>query len=409
MLNIEAKKFKVHSLTGRIDAKLMKKAWKAVYRNKGAPGIDGVTTDTYKKRVDDLLPSLMAKLKKRGTYKSAPLKRVFIPKGKTGKLRPLGIPQIDDRIAQTVIRELIEPIFEQQFHENSYGFRPGRNCHQAVEQVLQYKRDGYRFVVDVDIKGFFDNIEHDLIMTFLRAEIADGNILDIIETFLRSGVVEDGKLVPTSRGAPQGGAISPLFGNIVLNYLDWELDSAGYKFVRYADDFVIMCKTQSEAESALNFALGVLKQLKLENSPEKTKISTPTQSFQFLGFEIKRTTVTIREKSREKLEDTLRDATTRSYNLEEKVFEKLNRVIRGTANYFCTAFSHTLRYFERLGRWIRRRLRSMKFKTICRTNNMKLKNKILAKRGLQDPEQLCRDARERYRCSLTGKHSGTAH
>jgi RNA-directed DNA polymerase len=409
MMNIEAKKYKVHSLTGRIDANLMIKAWKAVRRNRGAPGIDGVTIESYGKRTDAPLSLLMAKLKTRGSYKSAPLKRVFIPKGKTKKLRPLGIPNIDDRIAQTVIRELIEPIFERQFHENSFGFRPGRNCHQAVEQVLRYQSDGYRYTVDVDIKGFFDNIDHDLIMTFLRAEIADGNILDIIETFLRSGVVENRKLEATDRGTPQGGSISPLLANIVLNHLDWELDSAGYKFVRYADDFVIMCKTQSEAESALNFALEVLKQLKLENSPEKTKISTPAQSFQFLGFEIKRSTVVIREKSREKLEDSLRDATIRSHNLEEKVFEKLNRIIRGTVNYFCTSFSHTLRYFERLERWVRRRLRSMKYKTICRTNNMKLKNKILAKRGLQDIRQLCQDAKERYRCSLAGKHSGTAH
>lgn len=402
MLNIKAQKFKVHSLTGRIDAKLITKAWKAVRRNKGAAGIDGISINSYAKRVEILLPSLMAKLKARGTYKSAPLKRVYIPKGKTGKLRPLGIPTIEDRIAQTIIRELIEPIFERQFHENSFGFRPGRNCHQAIEQVLKYRRDGYRYTVDVDIKGFFDNIDHDLIMTFLRAEIADGNILDIIEAFLRCGVVEDGKLEKTVLGAPQGGTISPLFGNIVLNYLDWALDSAGCKFVRYADDFVILCKTQSDAENALTLTLEILQQLKLENSPEKTKISNPMQSFQFLGFEIKKGTVVIREKSREKLEESLRDVTIRSYNLEKEVFEKVNRIIRGTVNYFCTSFSHTIKYFERLEKWIRRRLRSMKFKTICRANNMKLKNKILTKRGLEDIRQLCQRAKERYRCSQYG-------
>src|SRR6185369_9216818 len=174
-----------------------------------SPGIDGITIKTYHKYIESNLKELMKALKTRGTYKCPPLKRVYIPKGNTKELRPLGIPTVATRCAQEVIRNLIAPIFETQFHENSFGFRPGRNCHQAVERVLEYTKQGYKHVVDIDIKGFFDNIPHEIILTMLRAEIADGNILDIIESFLRSGVVEKGRLIPTSKGVPQGGPISP--------------------------------------------------------------------------------------------------------------------------------------------------------------------------------------------------------
>ena len=230
MLEIKPKKFKVHSLTGRITPKLVVESWKAVKRNRGAAGVDRVTIKTYDENKERNLNDLMTRLKTRGAYKSPPLRREHITKGKTGTTRPLGIPTVDARCAQEVTRRLLQPIFEKQFHENSFGFRPGRNCHQAVECVLKHIHEGYTHIVDVDIKGFFDNIPLNVILTMLRAEIADGNILDIIESFLGSGVVEDGKLTPTTKGTPQGGVISPLLANIVLNYLDWKLDQAGYKF-----------------------------------------------------------------------------------------------------------------------------------------------------------------------------------
>ena len=227
MLEIKPKKFKVHSLTGRITSKLMLKSWKAVKRNQGAAGVDRVSVKTYNENYGRNLKDLMDRLKTRGAYKSPPLKRVYIPKGNTGKTRPLGIPTVDTRCAQEVVRQLIAPIFESQFHDSSFGFRPGRNCHQAVESVLKRAKNGYKVILDVDIKAFFDNIPHHVIMTMLRAEIADGNILEIIEAFLESGVVENGTLTPTYRGTPQGGVISPLLGNIVLNHLDWKLDQQG--------------------------------------------------------------------------------------------------------------------------------------------------------------------------------------
>ena len=186
----------------------------------------------------------------------------------------------------------------------------------------------------------------------LRAEIADGNILDIIEIFLESGVVENGIFTKTTLGAPQGAVISPLFGNIVLNYLDWKLDAAGYKFARYADDLVILCKTMNQAKNALDFTKEILGDLELEYSPEKTKISTYSEGFQFLGFDISSRSVTIRCKSREKFEEKLKELTTRSHNLEAKVIMKINQIIRGTVNYFCTLFSTVKTYFKEVDKWL---------------------------------------------------------
>ncbi len=196
-------KLKVHSLTGRITIELMTKAFKAVKKNRGTCGIDKVTIEMYQSNLLENLLSLMKELK-RGTYQPLPLRRVNIPKG-DGKTRPLGIPSVKCRIAQEVIRRIISPIFESRFHNNSFGFRPGRNCHQAVERMIDYAQQGNGFVVDVDIKGFFDNIPHKLIMQSVAAKISDGNILKLIEKFLNSGVMEEGELRPTTKGTPQGG------------------------------------------------------------------------------------------------------------------------------------------------------------------------------------------------------------
>jgi RNA-directed DNA polymerase len=409
VINIKPKKFKVHSLTGRITHSLIVDAWKAVKRNKGAHGIDGITIRTYEENLAVNLQKLMVDLKTREGFHCPPLRRVYIPKGNTGDLRPLGIPTINTRIAQEIIRKLIEPIFEPQFHDQSYGFRPGRGCHQAVAKVVEYTSNGFKYVVDVDIKGFFDNLDHEIIMTSLRAEIADGNILDIIEKFLRSGVSEDGKIIKTVRGTPQGGVISPLIANVVLNHLDWHLDANGYQHVRYADDLVILCKSKEEAEDALIFVKQALADLKLECSPVKTKIASLKDGFQFLGFDICEGSISMRQKSREKFEDKIRRLTIRSHNFEDSVIEKLNSVIRGTINYFCTGFSTVRKYFTDTEKWIRMRLRSMKYKCIGKINNMRCKNKILAKRGLLNIRNLCQRAKERWTYSPRGKQIGAAH
>jgi RNA-directed DNA polymerase len=408
MLEIKSRKFKAHSLTGRITSELLKESWKAVKRNQGAAGVDRVSVKTYHENRESNLPDLMRRLKTRGAYKCPPLRRVHIPKGNTGKTRPLGIPTVDTRCAQEVIRRLIAPIFEKQFHDNSFGFRSGRNCHQAVERVLEYIKEGYEVVVDVDIKGFFDNIPHDLIMTMLRAEIADGNILDIIERFLGSGVSENGTLTQTTRGTPQGGVISPLFANIVLNYLDWKLANADHKFVRYADDIVILCKSVTQAKNAMALTTEILAELGLECSPEKTKISTVYEGFQFLGFNVSSRFVTIRDKSIEKFKEKLKVITTRSHNLDANVIMKLNQVIRGTVNYFCTNFSNVKEFFEDIDKWLRQRLRSMKYKSKSKKHNLRFKNKHIARRGLKSCLEVCQHViNSRY--SLRGKQFGVAH
>jgi RNA-directed DNA polymerase len=373
-------KIKVHSLTGRITEELMLKAFKAVKKNRGAAGIDKMTISMYEKNLSENLLSLMREMKN-GLYQPVPLRRVHIPKGE-GKTRPLGIPTVKCRVAQEVIRRLINSTFERRFHNNSFGFRMGRNCHQAVERTLQYAEQGFRYVVDIDIKGFFDNIPHDLIMNSVAARIADGNILNLIKRLLNSGVMEDGKITPTTRGTPQGGVISPLLANITLDHLDWFLEDNGLIFVRYADDFVILCKTETEAKKALELVRNFLDGMKLEMSPEKTKISHFSKGFDFLGFSVKSRSIQMRTKSREKFKNSIRDITTRSHNLDKNVIEKLNRVIRGTVNYFSTKFSTMNTSFYKLDRWIRKRIRCMKHKRIWQTDNWRLTIKHIKKMGL---------------------------
>ena len=393
-MKVVPKKFKVHSLTGRITPELMRQAFKAVKRNRGAAGLDKVSIKMFEKNLEQNLDALMRDLKTR-SYEPIPLRRVHIPKG-GGKFRPLGIPAVRCRVAQEVVRRLINPIFERQFHDDSYGFRGGRNCHMAIEQVLQYARDGYRIVLDADVRAFFDNISHKLIMDMVAAEIADGNILRLISKFLRSGVMEDGVLKPTTRGTPQGGVISPLLANIVLNYLDWQLHAHGFKFVRYADDFVVMCKSIPQAEKALDLVQRILEQdLDLELNSEKTKIIRFSEGFEFLGFYISSRSVRMRPKSIEKFKSKIRTLTQRSHNLDAMLIEKLNRVIRGTVNCFHPPFATTLGQFTRLDEWIRKRLRCMKYKRIWHTDNWRMKNKYFHRLGLLSCSPLCLAVKER--------------
>jgi len=205
-----AKKRKVHSLTGRIDDRLMREAFKAVKRNRGAAGIDKVSIGMFEENLDANLAALKGDLKTKGAFSPKPLRRVWIPKDAKGtKMRPLGIPAVRDRIAQEVIRRLLEPIFEPLFHDCSFGFRPGRSCHKAIERVLSFHAEGDRVTLDADISGFFDNIPHKLIVGAVAEEVADGNILNLIEKFLAAGVLEGCVFKPTTIGTPQGGVITP--------------------------------------------------------------------------------------------------------------------------------------------------------------------------------------------------------
>jgi group II intron reverse transcriptase/maturase len=374
-----AKKIKAHSLTGRIMPDLMWSAFRSVKRNRGVAGIDKVSIQLFEKNLDQNLLALMRCLKD-GTYQSHPLRRVHIPKG-DGKTRPLGIPAVRDRVAQEVIRQLLSPLFEQIFHNDSFGFRPGRGCHMAVERVLQLHQQGYKFVLDADIKGFFDNIPHAVIMAGLAAEVADGNVLRIVERFLKAGVMEDGVLSPTSMGTPQGGVISPLLANIALNNLDWQLQDADFRFVRYADDFVVLCESEAKVKEAHDLVQRQLTQLGLVLSPEKTKQTQFREGFAFLGFTISSWSVSMRPKSVEKFKTKIRELTVRHHNLDQDVVMKVNQVVRGTANYFASAFSDFRNLFRSLDRWTRMRIRCMKFKGKRRSDNLRLRRKHLRNLG----------------------------
>jgi len=369
-----AKKRKVHSLTGRIDDRLMMQAFKAVKRNRGAAGIDKVSIGMFEQNLDANLAALKRDLKTRGAFSPKPLRRVWIPKDAKGtKFRPLGIPAVRDRVAQEVIRRLLEPIFEPLFHNCSFGFRPGGSCHKAIERVLSFHDEGDRVTLDADITGFFDNIPHKLIVGAVASEVADGNILNLIEKFLAAGVMDSGVFKPTTIGTPQGGVISPLLANIVLNELDWRLDKAGYRFVRYADDFVVVCKDRPQAEAALALVEEIMTDLGLSLSPEKTKIASYGKGYEFLGFRLSSRSRKMRPKSVEKFKTKIRELTRRCHNLDARVIEKLNRVIRGTANYFATNFSTCVWLFQTLDKWIRMRIRCMKFKRKSDCDNYRLR------------------------------------
>jgi RNA-directed DNA polymerase len=227
-------KIKAHSLTGRITAPLVLAAFNAVKNNRGAAGIDHVSIKMFEANLAENLSALERDLKD-GSFEPLPLRRHFLSKG-GGKFRPLGIPAVRDRVAQEVVRRRLPPIFERLFHDASFGFRPGRNGHMALERVLELHDQGYRVILDADIKAFFDELPQAIIKEAVAAQVADGNILNLVEKFLRAGVMENGVFKPTTVGTPQGGVISPLLANAVLNYLDWQLDQHGFRFVRYADD-----------------------------------------------------------------------------------------------------------------------------------------------------------------------------
>jgi len=384
----KSNKIKAHSLTGRITSGLMSQAFQAVRRNRGAAGIDRVSVQMFEANLEENLQALMRDLKQ-GRFEPLPLRRVFIPKDET-HFRPLGIPAVRDRVAQEVVRRLLNPIFEPMFHDASYGFIHGRNCHQALEAVLDFHGQGFHVVLDADILGFFDQLPQAVIMQAVAQHVADGNILRLVEKFLRSGVMENGVFKPTSVGTPQGGVISPLLANIVLNQLDWQLHELGYRFARYADDFVIVCQTYAQAKEALTHVSRILtEQLGLKLSPEKTKITTYGKGYSFLGFWLSRRSRRMREKSLKKFKDKVRELTCRKHNLEAKVIVKLNRVIRGTAQYFATRFFTGREVFHKLDSWIRMRLRSMKFKRRCLNDNRKLRVKTFERLGLLTLESFC--------------------
>jgi len=383
-----SKIIKAHSLTGRITDGLMLECFKAVKRNRGAAGIDKVSIKMFEANLADNLRALMRDLKT-GSFEPYPLRRVFIPKNET-EVRPLGIPAVRDRVAQEVVRRLLNPIFEPLFHPASFGFRQKRNCHMALEAVLELHDEGYSFVLDADIKGFFDNLSHQIIMQKVAERVADGNILRLVEKFLTSGVMDNGIFKPTTIGTPQGGVVSPLLANIVLNHLDWQLDRAGLRFVRYADDFVVLCQTPDKAKEALALVEQVLDGgLGLQLSREKTKVTSFGKGYAFLGFTLSSRSRRMRPKSVKKFKDKIRELTRRKFNLDSDRIVQLNRVIRGTAQYFATDFFTGRDVFYKLDCWIRMRLRCMRTKRKSMRDNRKIRKRVFDRLGLLRLEAFC--------------------
>ena len=350
-LYLTAKKDKqrrFHALYDRIfRLDVLWRAWKEVRANKGSAGMDGITFEMIEEYgVEEYLLDIQEDLQNK-QYRPKPVKRVYIPKP-DGKQRPLGIPTIRDRIVQQACKIVIEPIFEANFLDSSYGFRPKRDAKQATEKV---KKELYKnwYVVDADIQGYFDNINHEILLGLLKRRISDRRVIKLCRQWLQAGVIENGKYYPTEKGSPQGGVISPLLANIYLHVLDsyWENHKELGVIVRYADDAVIVCRTRKDAELAFEHLKRMMTKLKLTLNPQKTKIvDMNKESFDFLGFRYQKFGKTKcgrklpymmpSKKAMKKVKDAIRIITCRKSayeGLEQKV-EKLNPLIRGWRNYF---------------------------------------------------------------------------
>jgi RNA-directed DNA polymerase len=331
-------------------------AWANVARNKGSAGVDGITIEQYERDAEANLKRLSEQLKL-GTYQPKAIRRAYIPKA-DGTERPLGIPTVQDRVVQGAIRQVIEPIFEKQFAAQSYGFRPGRSCRDALRRVQELLGEGHHYVVDADFKSYFDTIPHQRLMEQVQRRVADGRVLKLIQRFLDAKIMEDLNEWRPTAGAPQGAVLSPLLSNIYLDPLDHQMDVAGYQMVRYADDFVILCKTKEQAQSALEAVVAWTAQAGLMLHPAKTRIvDTRTQPFEFLGYRFERGRRFPRNKSMGKLKDTLRARTRRTSGRSlPQIIADVNPTLRGWFGYF--KHSHRI-VFPAVDGWLRGRLRSI--------------------------------------------------
>ncbi|MDA1055465.1 MAG: group II intron reverse transcriptase/maturase [Planctomycetota bacterium] len=340
----------------------LRAAFWGVWRNQGGPGVDGQRTDQFINQIEAELDCLEKELRG-GTYQPLPALRSWIEKPGSSEKRPLGIPAVRDRTVQGALRLVVEPIWEQDFAPQSYGFRPGRGAGEAVGVVQELMRNGHHWVVDADLKSYFDTIDHNRLMEKVKRRIVDGSVLNLLEQFLKAGVMERMKgWKPTPKGTPQGAVISPLVANLYLNDLDHLMVERGWAMVRYADDFVVMCRSQEEAREALKFIQEWVEGEGLSLHPTKTRLVDASQeSFDFLGWSIRlrgdRSVKWPRTKSVTKLKERLREMSPRKQGTSlPRMIAGLNRTLRGWHGYFREAPKPDL---EKLDGWLRRRLRSM--------------------------------------------------
>jgi RNA-directed DNA polymerase len=333
-------------------------AWEKVRANGGAAGVDRQSIERFDARAELYLTELSTTLRD-GTYQPQPIRRVEIPKG-DGRTRPLGIPTVKDRIVQTAVKFVLEPIFEATFRPTSYGFRPGRGCRDALREVAQLIEDGHTFVVDADLESYFDSIPHERLMQRVEERISDGRVLGLLRSWLAQDILQETRRWTPTTGTPQGAVISPLLANIYLHPLDELMAARAYRMVRYADDFVVLCKTREEAEAALASIRAWVDSNGLRRHPDKTHVGdclVAGEGFEFLGYRFERGQRYVRKKSLTRFKDAVREKTrrTRGDSLEG-VIADLNRTLRGWFAYFKHAHPRT---FIVLDRFVRRRLRAL--------------------------------------------------
>ena len=348
-----------YSLMDKVHAPAtLQAAWIKVRANRGAAGVDGVSVERFAARSDVYLTELSSALRE-GTYRPQPVRRVDIPKG-DGRTRPLGIPAVKDRVVQTAVKLVIEPVFEAAFAAGSYGFRPGRGCRDALREVDRLIRQGFTHVVDADLAGYFDTIPHGRLMQRVEERISDGRILDLLRGWLAADILRGMERWTPTAGTPQGAVISPLLANIYLDPLDALMAAHGHRMVRYADDFVVLCRSEEEAEAALSAIRRWVGENGLDLNPDKTHVGDCRRSgegFEFLGYRFAGGRRSVRKKSLNRLKDGIREKTkrTRGQSLS-RIVADLNPMLRGWFGYFKHAHPNTFKILDRL---VRRRLRAL--------------------------------------------------
>jgi RNA-directed DNA polymerase len=346
-----------HLMEEVCDGENLQSAWKRVRRNQGSPGVDGMTIDGARDFLREHWPVIRSQLLD-GTYQPQPVKRVEIPKP-DGGIRKLGVPCVVDRLIQQAVLQVLQERWDSTFSEHSYGFRPGRSAHQAVAQAQQYVAEGYNVVVDLDLERFFDRVNHDCLMARVAARISDKRVLKLIRAFLNAGVMEDGLVLPVDEGTPQGGPLSPLLSNLMLDDLDKELTRRGHRFCRYADDCNIYVRSQRAGERVMASVSRFLTQkLRLKVNEAKSAVARPGER-KFLGFSISNdgSERRIAPKALDKFKERVREMTSRTRGLSlSQIIEELTPYLIGWRGYF--DFCQTPRVLTNLEAWTRRRLRS---------------------------------------------------
>ncbi len=353
---------KWYSLSDKaFSVRTLEAAFRKVKSNDGSAGVDRVTIARFEANLEMELP-ILSKALMEGTYRPQAIKRVMIPKPGSAEKRPLGIPTVRDRVAQTALRAALEPIFEHEFCDSSFGFRRGRSCHNALARTWRALKAGKVHVVDADLRKFFDTIPHELIMRGLKEKISDGKLLALVNLYLKQGVMEIGVdeawESEISEGTPQGSVISPLLANIALHGMDLMCEEHGYELVRYADDFVILCSSKEEAELALEDVKAWVDAAGLKLHPDKTRIVDfgSGESFEFLGYDFRNDQVDPRSKSVQNLRNKIRELTPQSGGKLSEIIAKLNSVFKGWYHYFRYGYGWV---FPRVDGFVRRRLRAI--------------------------------------------------